>query len=98
MTLHPVSERTWEGLHADEKLALKRAAARLADELTGHYGPEIIERFLAGSFDQLVVRVSDHPVPGRLRRFSRASGGRWGTCRRRDLKPPPAPRGAGHRA
>jgi protein-tyrosine-phosphatase len=57
MTLHPVSERTWESLHADEKLALKQAAARLADEFTGLYGPETIERFLASSFDQFADRA-----------------------------------------
>ena len=58
MTLHTVSERTWESLHADEKLALKQAAARLADEFTGLYGPETIERFLASSFDQFADRAT----------------------------------------
>jgi protein-tyrosine-phosphatase len=58
MTLHPVSERTWESLHADEKLALRQAAARLADEFTGLYGSETIERFLASSFDQFVDRAT----------------------------------------
>jgi protein-tyrosine-phosphatase len=52
MTVHPVSERTWESLRADEKLVLRQAAARLADEFAGFYGPESIERFLASSFDQ----------------------------------------------
>ncbi|MCW3158188.1 arsenate reductase ArsC [Micropruina sonneratiae] len=57
MTLHTVSERTWESLHADKELALKQAAARLADEFTGLYGPETIERFLASSFDQFADRA-----------------------------------------
>lgn len=58
MTVHPVSERTWESLHPDQKLALKQAAARLAGEFTGLYGPETIERFLASSFDQFADRAS----------------------------------------
>jgi len=49
---HPVSERSWETLHTDEKLALKQASARLADKFAGLYGKETIERFLASSFDQ----------------------------------------------
>lgn len=49
---HPVSERSWESLHTPEKLALKQAAARLADDFAGLYGKETIERFLASSFDQ----------------------------------------------
>ncbi len=49
---HPVSERSWESLHTDEKLALKQASARLANQFDGLYGKETIERFLASSFDQ----------------------------------------------
>lgn len=49
---HPVSERSWESLHTDERLALKQAAGRLADAFSGLYGSETIERFLASSFDQ----------------------------------------------
>jgi protein-tyrosine-phosphatase len=49
---HPVSERSWESLHTDEKLALKQASARLSDDFAGLYGAETIERFLASSFDQ----------------------------------------------
>ena len=44
MTLHPVSERTWESLHTDGRLALKQAASRLATEFAGLYGNETIER------------------------------------------------------
>lgn len=72
MTVHPVSERTWESLHADEKLALKQAAARLADEFTGLYGPETIERFLASSFDQFADRAEVTKfLPLLAERFSR---------------------------
>ncbi|MCC6497887.1 MAG: arsenate reductase ArsC [Propionibacteriaceae bacterium] len=49
---HPVSERSWESLRTPEKLALKQASARLADDFAGLYGKETIERFLASSFDQ----------------------------------------------
>ncbi|MCW5952303.1 MAG: arsenate reductase ArsC [Propionibacteriaceae bacterium] len=58
MTLYPVSERTWESLHADGKLALKQAAVRLADEFAGLYGSETIERFLASSYDQFAGRAT----------------------------------------
>ena len=58
MTTHPVSERSWESLRADEKLALKQAAARLADEFTGLYGTQTIERFLASAFDQFADRAT----------------------------------------
>jgi protein-tyrosine-phosphatase len=58
MTVHADFERTWESLHADERLALKQAAARLADEFAGLYGPETIERFLASSFDRLADRAN----------------------------------------
>jgi arsenate reductase len=57
MTTHPVSERTWESLHPDQKLALTQAAVRLAGEFTGLYGRETIERFLASSFDQFADRA-----------------------------------------
>jgi protein-tyrosine-phosphatase len=54
---HPVSERSWESLHTDEKLALKQASARLADRFAGLLGTETIERFLASSFDQFADRA-----------------------------------------
>jgi len=58
MSVHPVSERSWESLHIDEKLALKQAAARLADHFAGQFGTETIERFLASSFDQFASRAT----------------------------------------
>ncbi|HOC12998.1 MAG TPA: arsenate reductase ArsC [Propionicimonas sp.] len=39
-------------------MALKQAAARLADEFTGLYGTQTIERFLASSFDQFADRAT----------------------------------------
>ncbi|MGV8909912.1 MAG: arsenate reductase ArsC [Propionicimonas sp.] len=54
---HPVSERSWESLHTDEKLALRQASARLEDKFAGLYGRETIERFLASSFDQFADRA-----------------------------------------
>lgn len=59
---HPVSERSWESLHTDERLALKQASARLANDFAGLYGTETIERFLASSFDQF----SDHAKVARF--------------------------------
>ena len=59
---HPVSERSWESLHTDEKLALKQASARLGDDFAGLYGSETIERFLASSFDQF----ADHATVTRF--------------------------------
>lgn len=54
---HPVSERTWESLHSDERIALRQASVRLADDFAGLYGTETIERFLASSFDQFAGRA-----------------------------------------
>jgi len=54
---HPVSERTWESLHSDEKVALKQASARLTEDFSDYYGRETIERFLASSYDQFADRA-----------------------------------------
>jgi hypothetical protein len=54
---HPVPERSWETLRTDEKLALKQASARLADDFEGLYGKGTIERFLASSFDQFATHA-----------------------------------------
>jgi protein-tyrosine-phosphatase len=58
MTVHPISQHTWESLHPDEKLALKQAASRLASDFTGLYGAETIELFLASSYDQFADRAT----------------------------------------
>ena len=56
MTIHPASNRSWESLRADDRLVLKQAAAKLADEFSGLFGTETIERFLSSSFDQFADR------------------------------------------
>jgi protein-tyrosine-phosphatase len=43
-------------LSVDQQLALRTAAARLADEFTGVFGAETIERFLHNSYDQFAAR------------------------------------------
>ena len=58
MTVHPAQERSWECLHPDDRLALKQAAAHLAQEFSGVYGTETIERFLDRSFDQFAGRAT----------------------------------------
>jgi arsenate reductase len=50
-------------LSVDQELALRTAAARLAGEFTGLYGPETIERFLHTSYDQFATA---HTVPNYL--------------------------------
>ncbi|MFV0451441.1 MAG: three-helix bundle dimerization domain-containing protein [Propioniciclava sp.] len=58
MTLHPISERTWESLHTDQRIALQQASARLVRDFADLYGTETIERFLASSFDQFADRAT----------------------------------------
>ncbi len=58
MTVHPAQQRSWESLRPDDRLALKQAAANLAQEFSGIYGPETIERFLDSSFDQFAGRAT----------------------------------------
>jgi arsenate reductase (thioredoxin) len=41
-----VTTPTWSALSIDTSLALRTAASRLADEFTGTFGTETIERFL----------------------------------------------------
>ena len=45
-----------DDLSVDQQLALHTAAGRLADEFAGVFGPETIERFLHGSYDQFAAR------------------------------------------
>ena len=49
---------TWSTLSIDTTLALRTAAARLADEFTGTFGTETIERFLHSSYDQLAQQAA----------------------------------------
>jgi arsenate reductase len=44
---------TWTTHSIDTQVALRTAAARLADDFRGVYGAETIERFLNSSYDQL---------------------------------------------
>ena len=50
--------RSWSDLPLDQTLALNSAAARLADQFTGVFGAETIERFLHTSFDQFADRAT----------------------------------------
>ncbi len=45
-------------LTVDQQLALKSAAARLAEQFDGTFGPETIERFLTTSYDQFAGRAT----------------------------------------
>jgi arsenate reductase (thioredoxin) len=58
MTLQTPAIHTWESLHADERLALKKAAAQLATEFSGLYDTETIQRFLESSYDQFADRAT----------------------------------------
>jgi arsenate reductase (thioredoxin) len=59
-------------LPVDQQLALRTAAARLADEFTGVYGPQTIERFLHSSYDQFASRSTiPHFLPLLAERFAR---------------------------
>jgi protein-tyrosine-phosphatase len=49
---------TWATLTIEQSIAMRAAASRLADDFTGIYGPETIERFLHTSFDQFADRAS----------------------------------------
>jgi arsenate reductase (thioredoxin) len=49
---------TWSTLSIDTTLALRTAASRLADEFTGTFGTEAIERFVIFSCDQLALHAS----------------------------------------
>jgi arsenate reductase (thioredoxin) len=59
-------------LSIDQALALKTAAARLAAEFDGTYGPETIERFLHSSYDQFATTGSiPNFLPLLAERFAR---------------------------
>jgi arsenate reductase len=47
-----------EVLTLDQEAALRAAALRLADEFTGMYGAETIERFLTSSYDEFAGRAT----------------------------------------
>jgi protein-tyrosine-phosphatase len=59
-------------LTIDQQLALKSAAARLAEEFDGVFGPETIERFLTSSYEQLASRATaTNFLPIMAERFAR---------------------------
>ena len=49
---------TWASHSIDTQVALRTAAARLAEEFRGIYGAETIERFLSSSYDQLAASAA----------------------------------------
>ena len=53
-----VTTPTWSTLSIDTALALRTAASRLAEEFTGTFGTETIERFLHSSYDQLAQQAA----------------------------------------
>jgi protein-tyrosine-phosphatase len=59
-------------LTIDQQLALKAAAARLAEQFEGVFGTETIERFLTSSYDQFATRATAlNFVPVMAERFAR---------------------------
>jgi protein-tyrosine-phosphatase len=61
-----------EDLSIDQHTALRTAAARLAAEFDGTYGPDTIERFLHTSYDQFATRGSvPNFLPLLAERFAR---------------------------
>ncbi|MBM7789756.1 arsenate reductase ArsC [Tenggerimyces flavus] len=55
MTTSPAPVHRRDDLSIDQQLALRTAATRLAEEFTGTYGPETIDRFLHTSYDQFAT-------------------------------------------
>ena len=49
---------TWSTLSIDTTLALRTSASRLAEDFTGTFGTETIERFLHSSYDQLAQQAA----------------------------------------
>ncbi len=59
-------------LTIDQQLALKSAAARLAEQFEGVFGTETIERFLTSSYDQFASRATaTNFLPIMAERFAR---------------------------
>lgn len=61
-----------DSLSPDQRLALKTAAANLADEFAGVFGTETVELFLQTSYDQFADRAKfTHFLPLMAERFAR---------------------------
>ena len=59
-------------LTIDQQLALRSAAARLAEEFDGVFGTETVERFLTSSYDQFATRATAvNFLPIMAERFAR---------------------------
>ena len=59
-------------LTVDQQLALKSAAARLAEQFEGVFGTETVERFLTSSYDQFATRATAvNFLPVMAERFAR---------------------------
>jgi protein-tyrosine-phosphatase len=59
-------------LTIDQQLALRSAAARLAEQFDGVFGTETVERFLASSYDQFATRATAvNFLPVMAERFAR---------------------------
>ncbi|WP_088319277.1 arsenate reductase ArsC [Kineosporia sp. R_H_3] len=58
MTVPDTERPSWASLPLEQTVALRAAAGRLADDFTGVFGTETIERFLHSSFDQFAGRAT----------------------------------------
>ena len=59
-------------LTIDQQLALRSAAARLAEQFDGVFGTETVERFLTSSYDQFAIRATAvNFLPVMAERFAR---------------------------
>jgi len=54
--MNTVAANQGGGLSVDQRLALRTAAVRLADEFAGVFGVETIDRFLSTSYEQFAAR------------------------------------------
>lgn len=66
------SPHRYDEVSIDQQVALHTAATRLAEEFTGVYGPETIEKFLLSSYDQFATASTlPHYLPLLAERFAR---------------------------
>ncbi|WP_431932192.1 arsenate reductase ArsC [Micromonospora sp. RP3T] len=66
------SPHPYDEVSTDQQVALRTAATRLAEEFTGVYGPETIEKFLLSSYDQFATASTiPHYLPLLAERFAR---------------------------
>ncbi|MGC4885667.1 arsenate reductase ArsC [Micromonospora sp. DT227] len=67
-----ISPHPYDEVSIDQQVALRTAATRLAEEFTGVYGSETIERFLLSSYDQFATASTiPHYLPLLAERFAR---------------------------